>query len=772
MYFHKYEHPMNFYSPREGELEYNWKSLGDNVYHYWVEGARWEGNPSQAEFDTLDFGNKESFCRSDLSTAGGFSLIPEENGSLETLPEMPFGVCGSKWILRFRLNSCDRFYGMGEKNNGFEKSRIRSKFWNTDVWADFSGDQIENGITDPMYISLPYLLLKRGKFWYGIQVNNPYPVFMNTGAGQVIEGVQETNEGGGEFYIGSTDGEPDLFIIAGMSAEDVTQRLYRLCGTSPLPPLWSLGYQQSRWGYACDSDLLEIDEKMEEHEIPCDGIWMDIDYLIGYRVFTIDREKFPALDQTVKTIASHGRRVVPILDPGVKADPEYSACREGLEQGLFCLNEENRPYIGFVWPGASYFPDFSLPEVRSWWASKTQEMADLGFPAFWIDMNDPSAGSAELEGMRFQKGTLPHEAFHNQYSVAMHKATWDGLKQSMPEERPFVLSRSGFIGTNRWGAVWMGDNISNWHHLRKTIEMALNLSLSGMAFFGADIGGFGGDASDANFIAWHKACFLFPFFRNHCADGQKKQEPWNMGPLALELSRTFIRARYALLPYIYNLFITQEQTGAPLIRPLLYNYEGFDLIDDQFLVGESILQAPVLQDLSEEPLNIRTLVLPEGYWLDINRSQWIPGPCQLDCPVEEEQTPLFIRAGSILPVKRAGRAEGELNEVDLLIFPEPDNCTSSYTYRYDRGNGYEYKNKGFGEFRVQISSHAGKMQVTIDSIKTGYAPCTVRFGLYSSIKEIMIQTGGEEEVLKLEDEKIPFCGSIMEFQFSREIVIN
>ena len=280
-----------------------------------------------------------------------------------------------------------RFYGMGEKNGRLEKSLTRTVFWNTDAGADFPPHEVAQASFDPMYVAVPYLLVRLAEDYIGILVDNPYPVFMNTGASESIAKEMIGEAQTEDFFIGSTDGMPVLYLIHGRSAGEVTCKLQRLCGTTPLPPLWALGHHQSRWGYGSASDLISVAARFEENLIPNDGLWLDIDYMDGYRVFTTSPDRLPEPGSALRSIAERGFHVVAILDPGIKVDEEFEPYKDGLLKDVFCKNAENRPFVGFVWPGATVFPDFSLPEVRAWWAERVAALSKAGFAGFWLRPN-------------------------------------------------------------------------------------------------------------------------------------------------------------------------------------------------------------------------------------------------------------------------------------------------------------------------------------------------------------------------------------------------
>jgi len=380
MDFHKYHHPANFrFSPLTGPgtrfqddvagFGIRVADLGEGVFRLRVEDGPWTRQHSIA---ALDERFAHEACGDLIFTETGRLRLLDDRGEilLESLTDSPFGVCGRAWMLRLRPEPEMQFYGMGEKCLGFELSGVRTKFWNTDVWADFHRCEYVDGQPDPMYISVPWLVVKRGNRYAGILVHSPFAAFMAThtpNLGPAVENAETPGET--QLHVGSSDGAPELYFIVGPSLAALTRKFQRLVGPTPLPPLWALGHHQCRWGYASHHDLDAIDRGFTGHGIPNDGLWLDIDYMDGFRVFTIDKAHFHDAVGQIDELRRRGRHVVPILDPGVKVDDRYDVDREGLERGLFCLNSNGDPYVGFVWPGATHFPDFSLAETRDWCTS-------------------------------------------------------------------------------------------------------------------------------------------------------------------------------------------------------------------------------------------------------------------------------------------------------------------------------------------------------------------------------------------------------------------
>jgi alpha-glucosidase len=657
MYFHKIHDPVNFSFParfesRGGRLQIGSEvlrlrldDLGGDVFRVRVEGPRWPRRHSQALLTPPNAAAAFEPSRASLRAGPRAELSLALGGEplLASVVGAGFGVCGAAWLFQFELAEPAQFYGMGEKNVGFERSGLRTKFWNTDVWADFPMSEVQSGATDPMYAGVPWVIIKQANRFVGLLLNAAGAAFLRT--------PPKGSDVDRRLWLGSLDEPPELFFIVGPSLAELTRKLQRLVGVTPRPPLWALGHQQCRWGYKSQAELDVLADEFERHAIPNDGLWLDIDYMRGFRVFTVNGEHWPEPEAGLGALRRRGFRVVPILDPGVKLDPGYDVYDDGKRRRMFCLSPERKPYVGYVWPGQTVFPDFSLARVRSWWAKRVAAFARQGFAGAWVDMNDPSTGATENMDMLFEQGNLPHSSYHNQYGAGMAEATRQGFLQAFPEERPFVLTRSAFIGTARHAAVWTGDNCSNWHHLRKSIEVSLHLALSGIPLNGPDVPGFGDDPDEALAVAWYKVCFLFPFLRNHSHKGARFQEPWTFGKSSRTIPR-YIRLRYKLLPYLYQLFVEQEHSGAAILRPLFHDFADtpelpLGEVADQFLVGPSILQAPIVTSGAQA----RRVVLPDAAWFDARNGAWRRGGRVASVRPASGETPLFVRAGSLVPMQ-------------------------------------------------------------------------------------------------------------------------
>lgn len=483
----------------------------------------------------------------------------------------------------------------------------------------------------------------------------------------------------------TADGPPfRVIVIDGESPQEVMKGLAQLTGTISLPPKWALGFQQCRFSYSSDSRVREIADEFRKRKIPCDVIWVDIDFMDGYRVFTSDPERFPDPRTTNQYLHEKGFKAVWTSDPGVKVDPDYWVYQQGTEKDFWVKTANGKEYQGNVWPGLCAFPDYTRPEVIAWWAGLVKDFLAWDIDGVWIDMNEPDVmpfdtmpvDNQHIGGDGFPAG--PHLQYHNVYGMMVARATHDGMKKSNPDKRPFVLTRSNFLGGHRYAATWTGDNESSWEHLKISIPMSINIGISGQPFSGPDIGGFWGEASPELFAHWIAIGAFFPFSRAHTA-GESDQEPWALGEEIESVSRVAIQRRYRLLPYVYSLFYEAAQTGMPVMRPVFFaNPADPDLRseDQVFMLGTDLLIVP---KWAKNPQ------LPKGIW----RSVSLVGEDSIDDPY---QANLLIRGGSIIPLGKVvqNTTEESLDPLTLLVCLDQNGRAEGTLYE-DAGEGYGYQ---------------------------------------------------------------------------------
>ncbi len=607
-----------------------------------------------------------------------------------------------------KLFEDEKFFGLGEKTGNLNKRGNQYTMWNTDHPA-------YDNTWDPLYVSIPFFIGERNYKAYGIFFDNTYKSYFNMGASN------------NRFYwFGADDGEMNYYFIFGPDLKKVISSYTELTGRMQLPPMWSLGYQQSKWSYYPESTVRRIAQTFRDKKIPCDVIYLDIQYMNGYRVFTWDKNRFPNPDKMISDLKDEGFKIIPIIDPGVKADSNYFAAKEGLKKNLFVKYPDGKIYEGEVWPSWAYFPDFTMKAARDWWGEKLSSLLDQGVEGFWNDMNEPSVwGQAFPDIVQFNDNGFEttHRKIHNVYAMEEAKATFDAYQKFSPNKRHFTLTRAGFAGIQRYSAVWTGDNVSNEESLRLACLMPQGLGLSGIPFVGSDAGGFIGVPSSRLYTRWMELGAFTPFFRGHSAINQKDKEPWAFGEEVEEWVRNIISLRYKLLPFLYNEFYDASVTGLPIMRPMFLNYQNddecyTDQAQYQFMVGDNLLVAPVVDETS----NFKKLYLPEGKWFDwwtgkiYDGNQWII----IEVPIN--QIPLFIKEGGFIPMQQVEQfvEEKKMDELKVIVFPS---AQSKYNFYEDDGISNDYKNGKYSltEFKSKLENNSGAISIknSIDNYNTG-----------------------------------------------------
>jgi alpha-glucosidase len=561
-----------------------------------------------------------------------------------------FATLNDAFWLRRRRRPADVFHGLGEKTGPADRSGRDYTLWNTDVLdprasgefartagaEDPRGDNTSTSF-DPYYISIPFLHHQDGA--------------SGAVAGSFVDNAHRAHYDltrPDEYRIAFAGGQYVEYVFAGPRMPDVVSGFTWLTGRMAPPPLWALGYHQCRWHPYTQDDVLAIGRRLRDAGIPCDALWLDIDHMDGYRVFTWDPQRFPDPASMLAELAAAGLRLVTIVDPGIKHEPGYPVFDDAVARNVLCRTEGGGLYLGQVWPGLTAFPDFTLPEARAWWGRLNAQHVRSGIAGIWNDMNEPATGGVPPEAMRFDRGRASHGRHHNQYALLMAMGTVDGLRAAQPERRTFVLSRAGSAGIQRYAANWLGDNFSRWDHLAMSIPMATGLGLSGQPFVGADIGGFMGECEGELLVRWAQYGALTPFCRNHAAAWTPEQYPWSFGPEVQELVGDAIRLRYRLMPYLYAAFVRAAETGAPVQRPLDFDHQDdrtVRALDDQYLLGPDLLVAPV----ASPGVTARPVRLPEGDWYEWHTGEPVEGRDLLaDAPAD--RIPVFARGGAVIPM--------------------------------------------------------------------------------------------------------------------------
>jgi alpha-glucosidase len=630
----------------------------------------------------------------------------------------------------------ETYYGLGEKA-GATVSRDTQQFvmWNTDTYGYPRG-------LDPIYQSIGFYIAlrqdenraqdaqpaggaraprQRRGVAYGLFFDNTSRAYFDMGKSDPAR-----------VTFGAASGELNYYVFTGgreRTPKNVLRDYTDLTGRAPLPPVWALGNQQSRWSYYPEARVREVARGFRESRIPADVIYLDIDYMDGFRVFTWNRERFPDPSKMISDLREQGFRVVVIVDPGIKVDPNYFAYKDGQAGGHFVKNSDGSELHARVWPGVCAFPDFTDPKAREWFGSLYKSNLDEGVAGFWNDMNEPgvflSEETPKPDIYHHPMKTFPltarhagdgepgaHARYHNVYGMQMARSTFEGLRRLRPDARPFVLTRAGYAGVQRYSAVWTGDNVASWDHLRLSLTMLLNMGVSGVPVVGSDVGGFSGNPTPELYARWLQAAALTPFLRSHSEAGSNPHEPYSFGEEFTKINRASVELRYRLLPYLYTLFREHTQTGAPVMRPLWFEYPDDArtyLVEDEYLVGRDLLVAPVVRESATK----RGVYFPAGDdWVDWWTGKTYKGGTDAEIEAPLERLPLFARAGAVIPAQPAVQHTGEMLKTTLSVVVVRGGEGVSSFYE-DAGDGYEYRGGGSRTTTATLSAdslrlaHAG-----------------------------------------------------------------
>jgi alpha-glucosidase len=640
-----------------------------------ARGRRFPTTPSSAvhKTDWPDVEAREEKrrgCRSLRTSAGAFTLrdggaweLIDPNGLvLFSSPQGSTGFLGVEPRLTLDLAEGESFFGLGEATGTFNRRGLVREFWNIDVLGH--APAIHPGLKS-LYVSIPFTISLRNGRAAGLFWDNPAK--QSWDLGQTVPD---------RWQMSAASGEIDLYLFLGPTVESVVSRFTDLTGHMPLPPQWALGYQQCRYSYETRGRLEEVAREFRRRKLPCDVLYLDIHHMDAYRVFSFGKA-FPKPAEMIGKLERQGFKVVTIVDPGVKDDPEFGVLKRGIEADAFVKDAEGaKDFVGEVWPGASRFPDFLNPSTRSWWGDEQKALLDLGVAGFWNDMNEPANFARPDKTLapdavhRTGHGPRPHRDVHNLYGMEMARASREGALRHAPGRRPFVITRAGYAGIQRHALVWTGDTSSNWDHLNDAVQMLLNLSVSGVPFCGGDVGGFLENTTPELFTRWFQFAAFTPFFRNHTNLGTIDQEPWAFGAGVEEICRSYLGLRYRLLPYIYALFAEARRTGAPIMRPLFWHYQNDPVAvacGDQFLLGRDLLIAPVLR----QGAAARSVYLPNDVWHDFWTGERILGGAHVLAETPPEHIPVYVRGGAILPLgpERQFIDGTALDTVQLHLWP-------------------------------------------------------------------------------------------------------
>lgn len=571
------------------------------------------------------------------------------------------------------------YYGLGDKPSDMNLRGKRFENWGTDSYGYKWGQ-------DPLYKNIP--------FYYGLHSGIGYGIFFDNSFRTYFDFAGERSDAASFWAHG---GEMNYYFIAGPQLMDVASRYALLTGRHDMPAMWSLGFQQCKWSYYPESEVREVTSRMRAERIPCDAIYLDIDYMEGFRCFTWDKRRFPDPKRMVADLKTEGFRTVVIIDPGIKIDEEYQVYQEGIANDYFVKRLDGVFAKGKVWPGYCYFPDFTRPAVRAWWADLYQELiGDIGIAGIWNDMNEPAIFEVDNKTMPddvlfdYDGHICSHRKAHNIYGMQMARATYEGVRKHGNNERGLIITRSGYAGLQRYSSVWTGDNISSWQHVSLANIQTQRMAISGVSFAGSDIGGFIGKPTGDMFVRWIQLAIFHPFCRVHSSQDDGEQEPWSFGQETTDLFREAVELRYRMLPYHYTAFYKYHKTGEPILKPLVFVDQDDTQVyfrNHEFVCGDHILTASI----HEEDAREIEVYLPCGEWYEYWTNKVHRGGRSIFQKLTPSTFPLFIKAGAILPFYPLQQYVDEepITEVTLQVYFTIGQETS-YLYE-DQHNGYEYE---------------------------------------------------------------------------------
>lgn len=619
-------------------------------------------------------------------------ILKDKQGKTLLADDPAFGISriGREWYNYKELRDDEIFLGLGEKTGHLNRRGKWYQHWNTDAFAYGEED-------DPLYMSTPFYMGISNAAVYGVFVDSTYRSIFNFGASNHRFSYFQVPDGGLDQYLFASGGVAEIVAAYGW-----------LTGTSPLPPKWSLGYQQCRYSYYPDKEVLNVARTFREKHIPCDVIYLDIHYMDQYKLFTWNNKEFPNPEAFVRALLDMNFQVVVIIDPGVKVEVGYHAYESGKEKDLFVKFPDGTYYSGDVWPGTCHFPDFTMPETRAWWGKQFAALTKIGIKGFWNDMNEPVTWGKKLPDLiefNYEGHGATHRKAHNVYGMQMARATAEGVKELLPNTRAFVLSRAGYSGSQRFAASWTGDNSASDDHMLLGVRLMLNMGLAGLSFTGVDIGGFVGEANPQLFTRWMQIGAFSPLFRGHTMINSRDSEPWSYGEEAEEISRNFIKLRYRLMPYIYTAFHESTQSGLPVVRSLAFNYWHDAHVFDrrwghEYLFGNAILVAAV-----NSWLPIQKVYLPEGIWFNLYHGQSYTGGQIHTIDTPREVLPVFVKESAVLSMQIPGEYIGDEKQefLDFHIFGGYAEY-EGYWYN-DDGNSYDFEN---GAYEMRTIKHLGE----------------------------------------------------------------
>ena len=593
-----------------------------------------------------------------------------------------------------KMQEGERFIGLGEKTGDLDRKGNGYTNWNTDAYGYSTGQ-------DPIYSTIPFYIGIHHNVNYGIFMDNTYQSDFNFGA---------SNDRFSSF--GAHGGEMNYYLIYHKSVADIIKSYTSLTGRMKLPPLWSLGYQQNRYSYYPDTEVLRIAQTLREKKIPADGITLDIHYMDKYQLFTWNKERFPNPKGLTDQLKSMGFKTTVIVDPGIKIEPGAAAFERGLKANVYLKYADGKNYAGQVWPGWCNFTDFTSDAGRKFWRGEMKFFVDNGISGVWNDMNEIATWGQKMPNnivFDFEGRKASHLEGRNVYGLEMIRSSYEGYRQQSSTERPFVLTRAGYAGLQRYAAIWTGDNRSEDSHMLAGVRLINSLGLSGVSFTGMDVGGFTGNPSIGLYARWMQLGAFIPYFRNHTGVNSKSSEPWAYGEEVTEIARNYISLRYKLMPYLYSSFYESTQSGLPVNRSLAIDntfdknvYNG--AFQNQFLFGQSIMVAPV-----ESGKDFVKVYFPAGNWYDLYNDEMLKGNTEKTSDLTLAKLPVYVKESSIIPMQSLVQSTSIAPTDTLMVHIYKGNVNNHFFYYEDDGKSFDYEKGVFYKRNIVYNAAANQL---------------------------------------------------------------
>jgi alpha-glucosidase len=703
--------------------------------------------------------------------------VRDPAGSILQQDARPVRFDGDAFRIYKSMPLDEHYFGLGDKTGPFDRRNEAFTLWNTDAYRFRESN-------DPIYKSIPYFVTYRAGRSMGVLLDNTWRSSFDFG-----------KESPNAYSFGAEAGPIDYYLFYGPGPKQVVETYAWLTGTPPLPPLWSLGFQQSRYSYMTQARVLEIASRLRSDRIPADAIYLDIDFQDGNRPFSVNHSTFPDLAGMIAQLKAEDFHIVMITDLHIGKYPGhgYYPYDSGMAGDQFVKNPDGSVYSGIVWPGASVFPDFTRQQTRDWWGTLYRDFRRDGADGFWNDMNEPSIFDTptftmpldvvhRIDEPGFFTRTATQAEIHNVYGMENSRATYEGLLRIQPDLRPFVLTRASYAGGQRYAATWTGDNSSTWNHLSMTSPMLKSLGLSGFSFAGADVGGFAGTAAPELLTKWIEVASFQPIDRNHTEKTSGDREPWVGGAEQEKIRRRFIEERYCLMPYLYTLADETSRTGLPMMRPLFLDYPDatrdrhpIDIdpgVASEFLLGHDLLIAP--SPYPEAPDGY-TVEFPSADWYDFWTGERVARPTQnadpepnaplpatlqvaLSTQVQPalDQLPVYVRAGAIVPREPLTQSTGEVPQgpLTLRVYAGDDCRGALYT---DDGETFAYTRGKYLRMNFFCTLRNDGIEITISSHQGSFVPWwkSFRIEIYGwapahGLAGVSVQQDGQRAVIPIE----------------------